>query len=168
MKLLALVDIGSSLSWIDKTSADQLNLQGIKCGLTVSGINDTECHDCEIVNVTIHSKDYGNEDIPMAIRQKLVIGESFYDIQKMQSQYPQLTKVPSNNFNLKVVKVIFGTDCFSFTRPLEYQRGEPGEPWADRCSLGWAVSGPLPKKIVSSLTSCHSSVHQSADFDLNE
>ena len=104
----------------------------------------------------------------MAIHQKLVIGESFYDIRKMQSQYPQLAKVPSNNFKLKDVKVILGTDCFSLTRPLEYERGQPGEPWAVRCSLGWAVSGPLPKKIVSSLTSCHSSVYQSADFDLNE
>ena len=97
VKLLALVDSGSSLSWIDKTSADQLNLQRIKRGLTVSGINGTECHDSEIVNVTIHSKDYGNEDIQMAIHQKLVIGERFYDIRKMQSQYPQLTKVPSTN-----------------------------------------------------------------------
>ena len=86
----------------------------------------------------------------------------------MQRQYPQLTKVPSNNLNLKDVKVILGTDCLSLTRPLGYQRGQPGEPWAVRCSFGWAVNGPLPKKIVSSLTSCHSSVHQSADFDLNE
>ena len=95
MKLLPLVDSGSSLPWIDKTSGDQLNLQGVKRSLTVSGINGTECHESEIVNVTIHLKDYGDEDIQMAIHQKLVIGESFYDIRKMQSQYPQLTKVPS-------------------------------------------------------------------------
>ena len=43
VKLLALVDSGSSLSWIDKTSADQLNLQGVKRVLTVSGINGTKC-----------------------------------------------------------------------------------------------------------------------------
>ena len=35
-KVLALVDSGSSLPWIDKSSADQLNLQGVKRGLTVS------------------------------------------------------------------------------------------------------------------------------------
>ena len=44
VKHLALVDSVSSLSWIDKTSADQLNLQGVKRSLTVSGINGTECH----------------------------------------------------------------------------------------------------------------------------
>ena len=104
----------------------------------------------------------------MTIHQNLVIGDSFYDIQRMQNQYPQLNNVPPNIFNLRDVKVILGTDCFSLTRPLEYQRGQPREPWAVRCSLGWTVSGPLPKKILSSLPSCHSSVHQSADFDLNE
>ena len=171
VKLLALVDSGCSLSWIHKTSADLRTLQGVKRGLTVSGRNGTECHDSELVKVTIHSKDYGNEDIQMAIHQNLVIGDSLYDIQRMQNQYPQLKNVPSNNFNLKDVKVILGADCFSLIRPLEYQRGQPGEPWAVRCFLGWTVSGPLPKKILSSLPSCHSSVHQvhqSADFDLNE
>ena len=117
---------------------------------------------------SFHLKDYGNEYIQMAIHQKLVIGESFYDIRKMQSQYPQLTKVPSGNFNLKDVKVILGRDWFSLTRPLKHQRGQPGKLWTVRCSLEWTVSEPLPEKIVSSLTSCHSSVQQSADFDLNE
>ena len=144
LKLLALVDSGSSLSWIDRTSADLLNLQRVKRSLTVSGINGTECHDSELVKVTIHSKDYGNEDILMAIDQNFVIGDSFYDIQRMQNQYPQLNNVPSNNFNLKDVKVILGTDCFSLTRPLEYQRGQPGEPWAVRCSFGvesqWTIT----------------------------
>ena len=85
MKLLALVDSGSSLSWIDKTSADQLNLQGVRRGLTVSGIYGTECHDSEIVNVTIHSNDYGDEDLQMAIHQNLIIDDSFYDFRRMKS-----------------------------------------------------------------------------------
>ena len=77
VKLLALVDSGASLSWIDKTSADQPNLQRVKRGLTVSGKNGTESHDSEIVNVTNHSKDYGNEDIQMAIHQKLLLARVF-------------------------------------------------------------------------------------------
>ena len=30
------------------------------------------------------------------------------------------------------------------------------------------ISGPLPKEIVSSLTSCQIAVHQTADVDLNQ
>ena len=166
--VLALVGSGYSLSCIDKSSADQLNLRGVKRGRAVSGIIETECNDSEFVNVTILSKDYGNEDIQIAVHQNLVIGDSSNDTRRMQSQCMQLINVPSNNFNLKDVEVILGKDCFSLTRPSEYQRGEPGEPWAVRCFLGWTVSGPLPKKAVSSLTSCHNSVYQSADCDLNE
>ena len=119
---------------------------------------DRQCH---------HSskKDYGNEDVQMAIHQNFVIEDSFCVIRRMQFQYPQLINVPSNKINLKDIKVILGTGCLPLTRPLENQRGEPDEPWALRCSLGWTVSGPLPEKIVSS---CHSSVYQFSDFDLNE
>ena len=166
MKVLALVDSRSSLSWIDESAADQLNLRGVKRGLTVSGLNGTDFHDSELVKFTIHSNDYGNEDLQMTIHQNLVIGDSFQGIRRKKSQYPHFAKIPSNNFNLREVKAILGTDCYSLTRPLENHRGQPGEPWAVRCSLGWTVSGPLPKKIVSPLTSCHSSAYQSADFDL--
>ena len=168
MKLLALVDSGFSLSSVDKTSADQHNLQEVNRGLAVSGTNGTECHESELVKVTIHSKYYGNENGKMGIHQNPVICHSFFDARRLHSHYPQLTKVPPNNFNLKGVKAYLGTDCFSLTRPLVYQRGQPCKPWAVRCSLRWTVSDLLPKKFVSSLTSSHSSVHQSADFNFNE
>ena len=130
VKLLALVDSGSSLSSVDKTSADQHNLQEVNCGLAVSGINGTECHESELVKVTIHSKYYGNEDGKLGIHQNPVICHSFFDARRLHSHYPQLTKVPPNNFNLKGVNAYLGTDCFSLTRPLVYQRGRPCEPWA--------------------------------------
>ena len=136
VNVLALVDSGSSLVWIDKLAADHFNLPGVKRGLTVSGINGNECHDNELVRVTIHSNDYGNEELQMTIHQILVIGDSFYDILRMKSQYPQLTNIPSNNFKVREVKAMLGTHCFSLTRPLLYQRGQPREPWAVRCSLG--------------------------------
>ena len=58
VKILASVDSEPSLSWIDKYSADQLNLWEVKRGLMVSGINGTEFHDSELVKVTDVSKDY--------------------------------------------------------------------------------------------------------------
>ena len=64
--------------------------------------------------------------------------------------------------------MILGKDCFSITRPLAYQRAKSGEPWAVRSVLGWAVSGPLPKRIVSILSSCQSSSLQTSEKDTNE
>ena len=119
LKVFELVVSGSSLSWLDRSSADQLNLQGVKQCLTVSGISDTEFHDSDLVKVAIPLKNW-SEDTQMAIHQNLVIDDSFFDIPRTQTQYLQLIKVSSTKFNLKDVKVIFGTGCFSLTRPSEY------------------------------------------------
>ena len=43
------------------------------------------------------------------------------------------------------VKVFLGQDAYHLIRPLEYKSGDRNEPWAVKTSLGWTVSGALPK-----------------------
>ena len=130
LEVPALIDSGSSLSWIDKSVSDQLDLHGVNQNLTVSGINGIENHDSQLVQITMNIDEYGSQKLQMAIHKSLVIGDSYYDVQRMKRQYPQLANVPAKNIRPKDVKVILGTDCFSITRPLEYQRGKSDEPWA--------------------------------------
>ena len=151
--MLALIDSGASLSWIDTSLADQLDLNGVKQNITVSGINGIQNHDSELVQVTINTEECGRQKLQMSILKTMVIGDNSYDVQRMKRQYPigqrqQLASVPAKIIRLKNVNVILRTDCFSITRPLEYQRGKTGEPWAVRSALGWTVSGPLPKRVV--------------------
>ena len=47
------------------------------------------------------------------------------------------------------VKVILGQDAYHLIRHLEYKSGGRDEPWAVKTSLGWTVSGALPKKKQS-------------------
>ena len=129
LKVLALIDSGSSLSRINKSVSDQLDLHGVNQNLTVSGNNGIKNHDSELVQVTINIEGYGSQKLQMAIHNNLVIGDSYYDVQRMKRQYPQIANVPAKSIRLKDVKVILGIDCFSITRPLEYQRGKSGEPW---------------------------------------
>ena len=75
-KVLALIDSGSSLSWINKSVADQLCLQGLKQNLSVSGINGIENHESELVQVAINTEDHGKQNVQMAIHRNLVIGDS--------------------------------------------------------------------------------------------
>ena len=75
----------------------------------------------------------------MAIHQNFVIDDSFYDIRRLQSQYPQLIKYSTNKFNPKDVKALLGIGCFSLTRRSVYQRGNQGEPLAVRCPMGWTA-----------------------------
>ena len=51
---------------------------------------------------------------------------------------------------------------------MEYRHGKPGEPWAVQSAFGWAVIGPRPKRVVSTLSACQSSILQSNEKDLKE
>ena len=54
------------------------------------------------------------------------------------------------------------------TRPLEYERGKSSEPWAVRSALGWIVSSPMQKRVVSILNSGQSSILQTSEKDMNK
>ena len=88
----------------------------------------------------------------MTVLEKVVIVDSFHRVQRMQSHYIRLEKSNQNNFSLSDFIVVVGTDCLTSSRPLEYQRGQLGEPWAVQTSLDWTVGGPLSKSFVSTLT----------------
>ena len=130
--------------------------------------NGTESHDNELFKFTTRFEESGNEGIKMAVHEKVVNGDSFHRVQRMQSQYIRLEKGNQKSFSLSDFIVIVGTDCFTSSRPLEYQRSQLGEPWAVRTSLDWTVSGPLSKNFVSTLTFYHCSLNQSAGVDSNK
>ena len=75
VKVRALVDRRSSLSWIDRSFADQLNLKRVKRALAVSKKIGTKCHDSEFNKVTNQSEDYGNEENPLTIHHSLIIDD---------------------------------------------------------------------------------------------
>ena len=103
----------------------------------------------------------------MAIHKNLDFGDSYYDVQRIKRYYTQIDSVPVKNIRLKDVQVILETDCFSLTRRMEYQRGKSGEPGAVRSSLAWTVSGPLPEKVVSILSSYQRSSLRTSEKDMN-
>ena len=128
LKVLAFFDSGASLPWIDKSLADQLDFHDVNQNLTVSGFNDIKNLDSELVQVTINTEECGSQKLQKAIHKSLIIGDSYYDVQRMKRQYLHLANVPSKTIRLEDVQVILGTVCFSITRPLEYQRGKSGQP----------------------------------------
>ena len=80
--------------------SDQLDLHGVNQNLTVSGIKDIENHDSELIQAPINSEDCGSQKLQMAIHKNLVIGDSYYNVQRMKRQYPQLGSVPAKNICL--------------------------------------------------------------------
>ena len=104
LKVLALIDSGSSLSWVDKSLAYHLNLHGANHNNTVSGNNGIENHDSELIQVPLNTQECGIPKLQMAIHKNLVIGDSYYDVQQMKIQYPQLASGPAYNIRLKTSK----------------------------------------------------------------
>ena len=67
------------------------------------------------------------------------------------------------------VKVIFGQDAYHLMRPLEYKSSDKNEPWADKTSLGWTVSGALLKTETNCMAaSCNLSVSSDSLADRNK
>ena len=98
--------------------------------------------------VTINFEETGKENIQLAVHKNIVFSDIFCNIQRMQIQNILLEEIYQLCFSRKDVIVILGTNCFILTPPLDYQRAQPGEPWLVRSSIGFTVSGPLPKKRV--------------------
>ena len=73
--------------------------------------------------------------------------QQFLRYSKNGQSLSAIDKSSVNNSSLHDVKAIYGIGCVSLTRPLEYKRGQPGMLWAIRCSFGWTVNGPLPKRL---------------------
>ena len=61
LKVLASIGNGTSLSWIDSSLADQLELYGVKQNCNVSGINGIENHDSELMQVNIDTEECGSQ-----------------------------------------------------------------------------------------------------------
>ena len=73
LKMLALIDSRSSLSWIDKSVSDQLDLYDVNQNLTDSGINGIENHESELVQVTINIEEYGSQKLQEGIHKNLIL-----------------------------------------------------------------------------------------------
>ena len=66
----------------------------------------------------------------MAIHEYLVIDDSYYDVQRMKRQYPQLASVPAKKYLPE------RRQSDPWNRVFFHQRGKSGEPWAVPCALG--------------------------------
>ena len=70
-----------------------------------------------------------------------------------------MTDLPDIKSSMADVKVIVGQKASHLIRPLKYMSGDRNEPRAVKTSLGWTVSGALPKTETNSLAaSCNLSV----------
>ena len=157
VETIALCDTGSTVSFMDKTLINLLKLKGKESVMSVAGIHGLS----EIVTARIgpSETDTAVEKLSFCTHPNLIVGDKVYDFTKLKEIYSYLNNLPDIKVSMADVKVILGQDAYHLIRPLEYKSGDRNGPWAVITSLGWTVSGALPKAKTNCLgATCNLSV----------
>ena len=161
VETIALCDTGSTVSFMNQILVDLLKLKGKESVMSVAGIQGLSDMKTEIVTTRIGPSvtDTAGEEITFCSHPNLNVGDRIYDFTKMKEIYAYLNSLPDIKVSMADVKVILGQDAYHLIRHLEYKSGGRDEPWAVKTSLGWTVSGALPKKETKCMAaSCNFSV----------
>ena len=141
-----LVDSGSDVTIIDTSLIEQLEIQGEASQLFLSTVNQRQKRkQSGKVNFKISSViDQDTREI--AIRnawaaKDLAIPLKHVSVRKRLGQWPHLRQAPFPEVVRSKVSVLIGTDIQDAFIPLEVRKGEPNEPFALRCCLGWSILG---------------------------
>ena len=131
---------------MDKTSVNLLKLKCKKSVISVARFHGLSDLKNETVSVRIgpSETDTAGEKLTFCSHPNLNVGNKIYEFAKMKENNAYLTDVPDIKASMTDFKVILGY-VYHLIRPLEFKSGDRDEPWAVRTSLGWTVSGALPK-----------------------
>ena len=158
---IALCDTGSTVSLMDKTLVNLLMLKGKEPVISVVGIHGLSDMKTETVTARIvpSETDTAGEELAFCSHPNLNVGDKVYDFTKLNETYCHLYKLPYIKVSMADVKVLLGQNAYHLIRPFEYKSGDRNEPWAVKTSLGWTVTGALPKTETNCLAAlCNLSV----------
>lgn len=149
MKINALLDDGSSKSYLNEHVAYELGLDGEKETVNVNLLNGrTECFDTKVVEFCIESEDRQLKVNIEANTTKNVTGSlKAIDWNEHSGKWTHLSGIPFTNISKKSrVDLLIGIDFSDLHRSLKEVKGAPGEPIARLTPLGWTCVGPLECK----------------------
>ena len=161
VETIALCDTGSTVSYMDKTLVYLLKLKGKESVMSVAGIHGPSDMKTEIVTARIgpSETDTAGEELACCSHPNVNVGDKVYNFTKLKEIYSYLNNLPDIKVSMADIKVILGQDAYHLIKPLEYKSGYRNEPWAVKTSLGWTVSGALPKAETNCLgETCNISV----------
>ena len=154
LRVTALLDDGSTQSYVNTEVADQLKLQGPVKQVSISTLNGAvESFQSMPVDLLVESVD-GKFISPFsAITTSCVTGTlKPYDWSIQSSQYQHLQDIPFEQPTTQLVDVLIGLDHAELHYSMEEVKGDPGEPVARKTALGWTCVGPVDGSAVQPRT----------------
>ena len=147
LRVNALLDDGSTQSYINTAVADELQLSGPTERVAINTLNGTvESFDSMPVDLLIESVDGQFINRFSAITTNRVTGNlKPYDWSVKADRYAHLSQIPFEQPADRHIDVLIGLDFADLHYSYQEVRGELGEPTARKTALGWTCVGPVDR-----------------------
>ena len=132
LSVLAMCDSGSSISFVHKSVVSELQLQGRKASISVTGIHGSQDVKTVIVPIAVsaHVKSRPMTTLQFYVHEKLNLGGQIVELQKLKDRYPHLRNLTNHSYNLNEVQVILGQYCHDIDHPSEFKKSDNNAaPW---------------------------------------
>ena len=144
-RVYALLDWGSTNTFITQHLASSLNLQGRKVNYMVNTLNRSANMGSKIVSINLGSED-GNQNV--RVDNVLVVHNipARYPSEKVDlNKYPHLSGLPIRELKKVQADLLIGMDNPHILVPYEVRSNpkDMKQPFATRTLFGWSLGGPL-------------------------
>ena len=169
MVVNALLDDGSTKTYINEDVAKELKLEGQKQLVNVSVLNG-QCKQFETMPVEFYLESLdGNIKMKVeALTANRVTGDMrAVDWRQYARKWKHLAKIPFQNIGPRpIVDILIGIDYADLHRSLVEVTGKPGEPMARKTLLGWTCIGSINRNDSRPYKSNFIRTYKSSDMDL--
>uniref|UniRef100_A0A182X829 Peptidase A2 domain-containing protein n=1 Tax=Anopheles quadriannulatus TaxID=34691 RepID=A0A182X829_ANOQN len=152
LTIYAFVDEGSTYSLIDESIATELGVHGQKTPLTLqwTGHVTRKEPNSEVINLHISGKDrntrYRLENVRTVGR--LMLPTQTLNYEALQQRHIHLRGLPIQSYTHVQPQLLIGLDNIRVGVPIKLREGQPSEPIAAMCRLGWSIyGGRVPKGV---------------------
>ncbi len=142
-RTFALLDTASTQSFVTQHLVDKLGVTGEEVKYELSTIdNEREEKVTETVGIEVSGEQGQGEKLVM--QDVYVTNTIPVSVPKVEvKRYDHLKGIPIPDTPPARVDLLLGQDHAEVLIPLEVRKGRPGEPFAVRTVLGWALNGPV-------------------------
>ena len=172
IRTYALLDDGSTVTMIDKSTANSLGLSGPTKSLCLQWTNmmlqtedDSQVVSFKISGVGPDAKEFVLKNVQTI--SSLDLATHTIDVPNLQAEWPHLANVPAESMHAVKPSLIIGEDNILLTIPRSVRHAGWNDPVASKTLLGWVIHGTtsFPKRVDKVLV--HHNCEQD-DRELNE
>ena len=130
-----------SLSIVDESLMETLNLTGQSVDLNVAGIHGTSYINSKKLRVNIGNQEGKvKENITVYSHPNVNAGNRTYNLKRLKETHPHLSNLKNSTVNLKDVEVKLGQDCYHLDRASEWKRKAVGNANEAGLDAQWTIA----------------------------